>query len=80
MLWAFNLTYMPTIAFQKGHIRDDTNLKGKYFSTLLVVCACDAQNHIVVESKNKDSWTWFLDPMQDAIIEMEGNIVIIFDI
>lgn len=84
--WAFR----PCIHSYKSHMRkiicvDGTYLTSKYFGTLLAVCRCDAQNHIfpitfaIVESENKDSWTWFLTQMRDEIINMKTNIVIISD-
>lgn len=55
-----------------------------YFDIVLVACTCDAKIHIfhvmysVVEIKNKNNMSWFLVQVQDAIIDMEHEIVLIF--
>lgn len=64
---------------------DGTKLSGNYFGTLLVAYTSKAENHIfpvasaVVQTENKDSWSWFLTQMWDAIIDMEHDLVVISD-
>lgn len=64
---------------------DATHLIAKYFGTLLMKCACDAQNYIfpiafaIVELGNKDSQALFLVQQWDQIVDMEHYVVITSD-
>lgn len=57
----------------------------KYFSILLVPYACEGQNNIfsitfaIVESENKDSWTWFLIQVLERIFNTKHDVIIISD-
>lgn len=59
----------------------------KYFGTLLVAYTCNPQNHIfpsrlsfaIVESENRDSWTWFLIQLLEEIFNRKHHVIIISD-
>lgn len=57
--------YLAKALFEEGNLRGQDPLNEKYFDTLQLSCAYDARNHIfpvafvVVESENKNSWSWF---------------------
>lgn len=75
-----------TIGVIKGVIMIESNpFTRKYFSILLVPCACEGQNNIfsirfaIVESENKDSWTWFLIQVLERIFNTKHDFIIIYD-
>lgn len=65
------------------HTRDSFEWK-KYFGTFLMACTTNTENifptaFLVVESENRESWSWFFVQMCDAIIDMDQDLVIISD-
>ena len=61
---------------------DGTRLYGKYKATLLISMGCDKNNQLfpltfaITESKNTDSWGWFLACIRNRVTQRTGICVI----
>jgi len=61
---------------------NSTFLKGRFVQTLLLAVGIDGNGHnlllawSIVESENKDSWTWFLTCLKTSIHECVGMTLI----
>ena len=64
---------------------DGTFLSGKYHGTLLTALSADSNNKILplafayVESKNNDSWLWFLTLIKTRVVGHRQRVCVISD-
>ena len=64
---------------------DGTFLTGHYRGTLLTAIGVDGNNQVVpiafalVESKNSESWLWFLKLLKRALVEERENVCVMLD-
>jgi hypothetical protein len=64
---------------------DDTFLTGKYKSTLMVVVAMTAKNHLLplafaqIDGENNESWSWFLGLVRKEVLGLGRSISMISD-
>ena len=60
---------------------DATFLTGRFKGQLLAACAVDARSFVfavvydVLETESKESWTWFLHNLRQAIAHPNGLVI-----
>ena len=82
IFWAFGHCIARFIHYRPMINIDATHLYGKYQEKLLIAMAQDVNNEIyplafvVVKSKSKDSWKWFLSCIKEDVTQRKGICLI----